>query len=423
MKKSIELRELKAAKIEEATRFEELAETRELTTEENEKFNELIKEARSFEAEIKTAEDFENLKKEQVKVIKKQGGEEKEKRELKEAYSITKAIQTLASKKELTGVEAEMHQEAAKENRNAGVEGSGNLGIPQFMMEKRTDVDQATSAIQPTEVGKYYDALRENAIYEQVGADVMHGLSADHKIVRVTEQSLAWASAENSAAADGGSNFGKDTLSPTRLTGLVNVSNRMILQNGQQVVNKLMMDLGRESANKISDAIFSTATVTNAPTSLGATSGLGTFTEESTYVANASILEDLIAAEMAAADAEGLNAFGRYVLATNLLKDLKLSAQVASVIPAMEGGVGSQIVNGYPVNFTTSCTKSAGTSGDGYFGDFRQLTVGFFGAGINLTIDPWTQGANDQTRIIVHNNVDWAVGQAAGIIKFTSLVA
>ena len=70
-------------------------------------------------------------------------------------------------------------------------------------------------------------------------------------------------------AADGGANFGKDTLSPIRLTGYADVSNRVILQNGDAAINSLMIDFGREIANKIDQSIFATADVSNAPPSIG----------------------------------------------------------------------------------------------------------------------------------------------------------
>lgn len=321
----------------------------------------------------------------------------------------------------LEGAEAEMQQEARDEFRGSNTSIKG-LAVPSWAMEQRTDVDQTTSGIQPTVVASYVDAIREGSVHEKVGMNIIRGLTADYKIPVVTKQSLAWATAENSAAADGGQNFAKDTLTPVRLTGYVDVSNRLLLQNGEGAMRALMADLGRETGNKIDAALFSTANVTNAIPAIAATSGVGTFTE-ATYSANVSILADLIDAEVTLADAEGLQGNLAYVAATNLLADLKKSAQVSSIIPAQTNQIKNQaMVNGYPIHYTVANTKSAGTSGDFIFGDFSKVYLGFFG-GMDIVVDPYSVLLNDQKRVVVHRHLDSSLVQGAAMVKGTSLVA
>lgn len=344
-----------------------------------------------------------------------------------EQFDILKAIKEIASRDgKLTGLEKEVIEEGRKEARQSLIiTGDDYITIPARFMgaEKRTDISQGTSDIKPTGVGAYTDALRERAVYQQLsGINVYEGLVGDLKLPVTGAQSLGWASAENSAAADGGANFTKDTLTPFRITGYVDISNRIRVQNGEQTTTSVMRDLGRAEAALINTGMLSTATVTNAPTSLAATSGVLTFTE-ATFSAGVSVFSDLMVAEETLADDHGLDGDLAYVLSTNLLKQVKTAVKVAGV----EAGLTRDLYNNYNANghltkFSTGCTKSAGVSGDGLFGDWSKVHFGRWG-GMNIMVDPYTQAINDQIRLVVNSNVDWSLVQGAAFVKFTSLVA
>lgn len=352
----------------------------------------------------------------------------KEERQSAKDFDFMKAVSSLANHDKLEGLERELVQEGVTEARDAGVESSGRrIVIPSRFMDlnvkKRTDIDQATSAIKPTFVGAYTDALRENAIYTQIqGINVYNNLTGDFKLPVTAKQTLAWATAENSAAADGGANFTSDTLTPYRLAGYVDISNRIVAQNGQAATMAVMNDLGRAEAELINTAMLSTANVSNAPTALATTSGVLVFTEAA-YSANASVLSDLIEAEQTLANSHGLNGSLAYALSPELLKEIKQSAVVAGVEMGMTSrGYNNYQVNGYLAKFSTGCTKSAGVSGDGLFGDWSRVHFGRWG-GLNILVDPYTVAGNDQIRLVVNANVDWSLVQGAAFVKFTSVVA
>ena len=346
-------------------------------------------------------------------------GEEREAASISKKVSLGKAVNDLVHERSATGAEKEMHEIAESES---GEEYRG-IAIPSSWIETRADIDQTTSDIKPTMVSnEYVEALREVAVYELVGATVYNGLTGDFKIPVVTKQSVAHASAENAASSDGGSNFDNPTLSPSRITGHADYSNRLTIQNGDIAMRAIMTDFGAAVGETINDAMFATTTVTNAPTSIAATSGVGTFTE-ATYTANASILADFVTAEVTLAEAEALTGNVAYVGAPNLLADLKKSAQVASVTPAMVGNTyNQQVINGYRTYFTTGATSSAGVSGDFIFGNFRKVHVGYFGA-LNILIDPYTQATSDQTRLVIHRHYDFKLVQGGAFVKATSLIA
>jgi len=100
------------------------------------------------------------------------------------------------------------------------------------------------------------------------------------------------------------------------------------------------------------------------------------------------------------------------------MAQLKQSAQVAAVDAGMQGA----LINGYPAYFTNGCTKSAGVSGDFFFGDFSKLYMGMFG-GLDIMVDPYSVAINGQTRLVLNQYMDWGVSDGAGFVRATSLTA
>ena len=412
MKNSVELKQERAGFITEANEMLELCknETRDFTAEEQVSYDGKMSKIDELKKSIEMIERQEKLNAEIAsKVVAPVSNEPKEVRN----FSFFKAVNDFTNGK-LDGVEREMHEEAVNEARSAGRSING-LGIPSFMLESRADVTQAGSAIAPTNVLGFADAMREASVFDKVGANILTGLSANTTIPVAGASSVEW-EGEVDAAADGGANFGKVELTPTRLASYVNISKQLLLQNGAAAEQAIIRDLGRATAQKMDAAIFSTAGVSGAPDSLGelATS---TFTQ-SAFSNLASIMLDFVSAEQTLAEAGGLEGNLAYVASPALMAQLKQSAQVAAVNAGMQGA----LVNGYPTYFTNGCTKVAGTSGDFFFGDFSKLYMGMFG-GLDIMVDPYSVAVNGQTRLVLNQYMDWGVSDGAGFVKATSLVA
>ena len=412
MKNSVELKQERAGFITEANEMLELCknETRNFTSEEQVSYDEKMSTIDELKKSIEMIERQEKLNAEIAsKVVAPVSNEPKEVRN----FSFFKAVNDFTNGK-LDGVEREMHEEAVNEARSAGRSING-LGIPSFMLESRADVTQGGSAIAPTNVLGFADAMREASVFDKVGANILTGLSANTTIPVAGASSVEW-EGEIDAAADGGAQFGKVELTPTRLASYVNISKQLLLQNGAAAEQAIIRDLGRATAQKMDAAIFSTAGVAGAPDSLGelATSVF----VESSFSNLASIMLDFVTAEQTLAEAGGLEGNLAYVASPNLMAQLKQSAQVAAVNVGMQGA----LVNGYPTYFTNGCTKSAGASGDFFFGDFSKLYMGMFG-GLDIMVDPYSVAVNGQTRLVLNQYMDWGVSDGAGFVKATSLVA
>jgi len=415
--KSLELKELRSDAISklEAIQIAAEDEKRELNADETTDVDSLLQKCDDFDVKIKRAEKIEMELRNAASV----SGEVVKTSTIDTAkYSFFKHIRGVLGGN-LDGIEAEVQQEATTEARGVGKSING-IGIPASMMEKRTDL---TSVIAGTSVEAYVGALREESVYDRAGCTILTGLMSDARIPVTGAQTVAWAATENATATDGGTVFSSVTLSPSRITSFVNISKELLAQNGGSAESAVMSDLGKATAQALDAAIFGTGTATNAPTSLGATTGIGTFTEASSFVSGSSVLSDLVTAEATNALAQGMQGNLAYVCSPELLAQLKISAQVASVTPAMSGmNYNQQMINGYPIHFTNGCTNDPGSTGDGYFGAWNNLYVGFFG-GIDIIVDPYTNAADAQIRLVLNNLVDFQVAQPASFTYFSSLTA
>lgn len=421
MKNSVELRQERAGLITESNVMLEACKTevRDFTETEQVSYDEKMNLIDKLKKDIDTVERQESLNAEIAsKTPKVEVMKENNKSSEVRGYSLFKAISGLMNNN-LDGLEKELHDEAVEEARAAGRTING-LGIPSRLLESRDSVNQTGtpgSAIAPTVVMGYQDALREASVFNQVGANMLTGLSADTRLPITGKQSVAW-EGEIDPAADGGVNFGKLDLTPLRLSSYVDISKQLLMQNGMGAQQAIVADLGRAAGAKIDAAMFAAANVTSAPGAIAGTTGVLEITENATYAPDASIYDDFMSAESKLAEGEGLQGNLAYVANPVLMKDLKRSAQVAAVTAGVQGN----LVNGYPTYYSNGVTKDTGVSGDFLFGDFSKLFIGMFG-GLDITVDPYTKAINGEVRLIVNQYIDWGVSQPGAFVKATSLIA
>lgn len=414
MKNSIVLKEERSDFISELEGIKNLAtsEERDLTKEENTNVDSLLSKIDDVDALIERAEKVEaQLKRAATLAGSKVSTPETEK--ATRNWSLFKAINEIRNGGQLTGLEAEMHQEAETEARK-GLQG---IGLPTFMTEKRA-IDQGTSAIAPTSVGAYIDSLGENGLYTRVGLNDLGTVAADTVLPIAGGSTVAWAS-EVAAAADGGANFGKVTLTPKRLTGYADISNVILAQNGPAAEAAVMRDMGRNMAQQIDAAMFASTNVANAPGCIVGTAGTLTFTESAAGGA-AGAASDALEAIQTIADNHGLDGNLAFVNNWALYSPLKQASQVASVYPAY---VDDKLM-GYNGFFSSAPATAGGppiTSADGLFGDFGRVYFATFGPS-NILVDPYSAATTNEVRLVMNNHMDWGVASGASFVKYTTVL-
>ena len=406
MKNSKSLLEERAINVEKMESLVDLCkvEEREMTSDEQTEFDSLTEKVDSLTAMAERAAKFETI---QATNVKKNAPVSEETRAASN-WSLFKAVNELRSGKGLSGLEAEMHQEAEKEARKS-IDG---IGIPTMLKEKRA-IDQTNSAIAPTAVGAFVESLQEAGLYNKVGVTDLGTVAADTVLPIAGGSTVGWKT-EVAAADNGGANFEKLTLTPKRVTGYANLSNQILAQNGPQAEAAVMNDMARNMAVQIDAAMFGSSDVTNAPGSIAGTTGVLTFTESGTF----DVASDMLEAIQTIANNHGLDGNNAFVNSFELYSAIKGAAQVASVYPLY---VDDKLA-GYPSYFSSAPASVAGTSGDGIFGDFSRVFYAQFGP-MTIQIDPYSRAVEGEVRLILNNYVDFGVADGASFVKYTSLSA
>jgi len=415
MKNSKELKELRSDLIGELESIKLVAENeeRDLTKEENENVDSILTKIDDNDVAITRTEKVENnLKLAAASTGAKVSSVNTDK--ATRGWSLFKAVNEIRNGGQLTGLEAEMHQEAQSEARK-GLQG---IGLPTFMTEKRA-IDQTGSAIAPTSVAAFVDALQADSLWNRVGVQNLGTVAADTVLPIAGGSTVAWET-EVTPANNGGANFGKVTLTPHRLAGFANVSNQLLIQNGAGVEAAVMRDMGRNMGTQIDTAMFkSTAVAGGEPTPISQTAGILTFTESAT-AGGVGMNADMLTAIQTIADSHGLDGNLAFVNQWAMYNNLKTGVKVTGV----EASYVDDRLMGYPGWFSSAPATAGGapiTSADGLFGDFSRVYFAQFGPS-NILVDPYTEAKTGNVQLVMNNFFDWGVASGASFVKYTSLI-
>ena len=337
---------------------------------------------------------------------------ENRKQEEKEVqnYSFLRAIRMSLQPGGLQGLELEMHQEAVREAREAGLSISG-IGVPAMLLHKRERRDMTVSGgsngseggvLVPTmlEAG-FIDSLVAKMVLSQAGATFMTGLIGNVDIARKTSSvSAAW-EGETDAGAEGTPAWDKISLTPHRLGAYTQLSKTLIHQTGGAAERIAQADIERA----IRLAVETEAIVgTNLSTGILATSGIGSVAGGTTGATVAwSHITDL-EKEVAVDSAD----FGKLAYLTNPKVRNKLKHVHVGTDQRMVLAPGDKELNGYPL-FTTTLVPSTldkstttGVCSAIIFGNFEDLLIAQFG-GMDIVIDPYTDAKTALVNVIVNS--------------------
>ncbi len=362
-------------------------EGRELSDSETKEFDSLNEKANSLEGMAKRAASFEAL---QANAAKSEPTIEDTPKEVRE-YSFQEAM-SAAYTGRLEGLVKEMDQEARNEARYTGQSFKG-IAIPSAVL---TRAAVGTAAGNATDVMAWTDQLEANLILASAGANFYSGVNNMKFPVFSAINSGFVPEAGGSAPAANGTASGL-TLSPKKLISIVNVSAESLVQN-TGIEAALRRNMAQSVAATLEDALLGTADVTNAPTSIFADAAAG-----STAAFSASTALDLETTVLG----NGVQLEGArmaYLVDMKSYATAKTAAQVSSVSPLYDNR--DKTINGYFAFVSTNVGNGGGAAKDhALFGDFSKVHIAQFG-GLDILVDPYTDGGIGQTRMIVTSLVD-----------------
>lgn len=312
-------------------------------------------------------------------------------------FSFGKMVKEAAQGR-LTGLEAEMNQEARNEFNNAKVNVSGGISIPSFVINRTALATDGTNAnatafggvIGTSDLGIIKD-FQPNDLASQMGIRNLAELTGDVVFQIESTQPTVGTPEEAAAQAVANGGFSSVSMTPKRYAAHTQVTDQMLAQSADDMGSFLAAQI-----RKAMDVKFNVDVI-------GAIDGAYTPTSYVAATANPLDIEaQLLAADVDLSDVVALCGTTAYRAFRALSHDAG-SGSMFSMDPQSRRNV-----MGYNAYIASQVTV-----GDAHFFDKNQLVTGTWG-GLNLIIDPYTDADKGVTRIIANSYRDVKALNTAG---------
>jgi len=322
-----------------------------------------------------------------------------------EGYSLTRAINKLASHQSLDGVEGEINKEL-QSNMGRRPTGHGLMVPINALLPKRKAALTDNSNTVATEKLGLIGILRERLVVGQMGATILDNLQGDVEIPRQTgKAALSW-KGETTAVDESTPTFDQISMEPHKAGTFTEYSRQLLAQNSFSIEQFVRDDIFAALQQGIDLAALNGTGSSNQPTGILQDSNvtvkaLGTNGAAMSY-ADIVDMETLVSNDNA--DVGNLG----YVTNTALrgkLKSTEISSNTGRFV-----WEGNQL-NGYAAmasnQIPSNLTKGTGSSLSAIiFGNFSDLIVGSWGPGIELLVNPYSKDKEGVIRIVGFSFVD-----------------
>ena len=372
----------------------------------------LASEIRKVDVQLKVKREDAKIAESAILAGETGNGAGNELRNMSKRFDLAGALRDLAQGKRVTGVAAELTEEAVREARGSNMNIKGQLSIPAAAFRALGDAGEfgAGSALTnspgfvPTNVAAGVAALASPTLFERVGGRTLNGLTGNVSVPIVTVPATISEVAEGAApTADANTAIGARTLSPNRYSAYVTVTEQLMLQGGPAVEQLITQDMVTQLNRQIDKTVFDTIIGTGDGDNAGPVSAANMLTGEGALAAAGVDLSKVTVLT---------DSIGHALLADD--------AVVASVDAAINRGTPGQFTAlGYPY-YVTDLLPTNGIAAEGsmIMMDANMAAVlGMFG-GIDIVVNPYTLDINHQVRISVHKYADAAVLHAAAAYTF-----
>ncbi len=396
MKKLIELREKRAAKVAE---MRNLHQKDKMEDTEEQRFKALETEVTDIDGQISREERMASFEREEQRGETVSGGEFD--RELRN-YSLASAISGVLAGR-LTGREAEIDQEL-KRGRESRSGASGiHLAVPSEILlggrEQRNQTVGTASAggyTVATNVAAVADRMRPALKVESLGATVLRGLTGFLDLPNLASSGTASWVAENGNATRSAVTFEKVSMAPKTVTAEYRLSRRLMLQSSTAIEDLLRRDLGFLLAQALDAAAIAGSGVAPVPLGILNTAGVTKVTTETAF---SDTTANLIA-ELELDDVTGTSAFLTNPTVMKMARKLKDGDD--HVMPS------SELFHGQRVEVSSQVPSDLGVGDDKsalIYGQWGELYLGYWSA-VDILINPYHPDVASNGGALLHAFLD-----------------
>lgn len=396
MKKLIELREKRAAKVAE---MRSLHQKDKMEDTEEQRFKALETEVTDIDGQIAREERMAAFEREEQRGETVSGEFDRELRN----YSLAAAINGALSGR-LTGREAEIDQEL-KRGREGRSGASGiHLAVPSEILlgggiEHRNQTVGTAAAggyTVATNLAAVADRFRPALKVESMGATVLRGLTGFLDLPNLAASGTASWVAENGNATRSAVTFEKVSMAPKTVTAEYRLSRRLMLQSNTAIEDLLRRDLGFLLAQSLDAAAIAGSGVAPIPKGILNTAGVAKVTTETAF---SDTTANLIS-ELELDDVTGTAAFLTNPTVMKAVRKIKDADE--HVIPAAE------LFHNGRVEVSTQVPADIGASDDKsalIYGQWGELYLGYWSA-VDILINPYHPDVASNGGALLHAFLD-----------------
>lgn len=258
----------------------------------------------------------------------------------------------------------------------------------------------------------FIDLLRNKMVLMQAGITVLDELVGDIAIPRQTGAVTAYWVAENGAVTESQQAFDQVPMSPKTLGAFTDISRKLLKQSSLSVEAFVRADLASVLSLEGDRAGLHGSGSSNQPTGVAGTSGIGLVAGGTNGAAPTWAHVVQLETEVAQDNADIGTV--KYVTNAKVRGKMKTTPKVSSTDSVMLWPDNSTPLNGYPalVSNQVSSTLDKGTAtgvcSAAFFGNWADLVQGLWG-GMDVLVDPYTNGTTGALRVIMLQDMDFAV--------------
>lgn len=244
----------------------------------------------------------------------------------------------------------------------------------------------------------FIEMLRNRTVIMQL-ARVMGGLVGNVEIPKQIGASQAYWIGEHEDAQETTPIIGQIGLNPHTLAAYTDITRRLMMQSTPDAEGLVRSDLIAAIAQGINAAAFYADGTGNAPTGLLYQDGIGAheLTSAGLTYADAVAMESMIAADNADVGSMA------YVFNSGVRGQTKTTPKFGSGTDQGVVWETGNTVNGYRTEVTNTIKDK-----DVFFGNFNDFIIGMWG-GLDMIVDPYTLSKKGGLRIVVFQDVDFAL--------------
>lgn len=381
-------KEIREMSVEEATEFQAMKD-------ENSKLNEELKmlqeKLSTYEKELPTDEETEDVSTEEVE---EENNTNKRKKNIKnnmKQFRLLSAINDIANNRNLSEDAQQVVSAGMEEMRKSGISYSGQIVLPSTT---RSITATVNAGVISEDIKGILEPLRAKNVLIEAGAQYMSGLVGDVSVPVMGKGNVAWAS-ENGDAADAGITFTSVKLTPKRLTAFIDISKQFLIQTSADAEAKIRMDIVNAINSKLEETVLSDEAGT-------ATQPAGIFATVIPSTAATKTYKDIAKLNEKVDDA---NVIGNkvYVMSNGAKSTFRTE-------PKATGSTAGFILENMEIDGEKVIATSNVKANHLVYGDFSNLIIGEW-SGVDLVVDPYTQASKGAVRLVVNAYFDAAVAR------------